>query len=184
MAMKEKSKAPILEKLLLETGQRNTHALEELYDAMHGPVYALALSYLKNAEDAGDVTQDTFLRVWENADRYEPRGKPGAWILTIARNLALMKLREQSRQGELSPEEWEAIPDRKPEVTAEDRVVLQDALSILGDEERRVVLLYAATGLKHREIAGLLGLPLSTVLSKYRRALRKLKAYLEKEGAA
>ena len=60
-------------------------------------MYGLALSYLKNQHDAEDVTQDAFVRAWENAHQYRPQGTPLAWLLTIARNLALMKLRERGR---------------------------------------------------------------------------------------
>ena len=60
--------------------------------------------------------------------------------------------------------------------------MLAAALKTLGDEERKVVLLHAVSGLKHREIAQDLGLPLSTVLSRYNRALKKLKRYLTEEG--
>ena len=63
-----------------------------------------------------------------------------------------------------------------------DRLVLEAALKALGEEERQVVLLHAASGLKHREIARDLGLPLSTVLSRYSRALKKLQRYLTEEG--
>ena len=61
--------------------------------------------------------------------------------------------------------------------------VLQHVLSRLGEEERRIVLLHAVTGLKHREIAALLELPLPTVLSKYHRAIRKMRADLEGDNA-
>ena len=54
-------------------------------------------------------------------------------------------------------------------------MTLEALLSALGDEERQIVTLHALTGLKHREIAELLGLPLATVLSKYSRALKKLQ---------
>ena len=64
-------------------------------------------------------------------------------------------------------------------ISVEDRQVLDAALTALADDERQIVLLHAVTGWKHREIAGLLELPLSTVLSKYRRALLKLKTKLE-----
>ena len=60
---------------------------------------------------------------------------------------------------------------------------MQQALAALGEEERRIILLHAVTGLKHREIAALLELPLSTVLSKYNRALKKMRAYLEGDDA-
>jgi RNA polymerase sigma-70 factor (ECF subfamily) len=66
-----------------------------------------------------------------------------------------------------------------PDISPEDRHLLQIAMAALTDEERRVVLLHAVTGLKHREIAALLELPLATVLSKYHRAIKKLKKQLE-----
>ncbi|MBR5472193.1 MAG: hypothetical protein IKU81_08835 [Oscillibacter sp.] len=69
------------------------------------------------------------------------------------------------------------------DVKPEDRQLLQTALAALSQTERQVVLLHAVTGLKHREIAEILELPLATVLSKYRRALRKLKEWMEGDDA-
>ena len=171
-----------LEALLLQIAAGEHSALEELYHRTRGAVYAMALSLLKNAHDAQDITQDTFVRVWEGAGQYRPQGSPMAWLLTVARNLARMKLRQGARQGELSDEEWDAIPADSPSVTPEDRDLLQSALAALEDQERQVVLLHAVTGLKHREIAQLLELPLATVLSKYHRALKKLKTKMSGEG--
>ena len=71
----------------------------------------------------------------------------------------------------------------QPDNSSEDRVVLEAALRLLTGEERRIVMLHAVAGLKHRETAELLELPLSTVLSKYRRALKKLKWGLEEKEA-
>ena len=65
----------------------------------------------------------------------------------------------------------------------DERILLQHALASLADGERRIVLLHAVTGLKHREIAALLELSLPTVLSKYHRALKKMRAYVEGDGA-
>ena len=158
-------------------------ALAELYAAARGAVYAMALSVLKNAEDASDVTQETFVKVWTSAGQYRPHGSPMAWLLTIARNLARMRLRQSSRLGELTQEEWDAIPAAAPAVTAEDRIVLQTALAALSDTERQIVLLHAASGLKHREIAALLDIPLPTVLSKYHRAMKKMRARMEGDEA-
>lgn len=59
--------------------------------------------------------------------------------------------------------------------------MLLDALAVLGEDERNIVLLHDAGNMKHREIAEYLGLPLSTVLSKYRRALKRLQKLLEGE---
>ena len=102
-----------------------------------------------------------------------------AWLLAIARNLALMKLRERARTQDLPPEDWASFAIDSHDVTTEDRTVLAAALSTLSDQERQIIMLHVTAGLKHREIAQLLELPLSTVLSKYRRALSKLKQKLE-----
>ena len=99
--------------------------------------------------------------------------------LTIARNLSLMRLRSRDKVVDLPQEDWSLLAAEGPEVTAEDRQVLSAALFALTDQERRVVLLHAVSGMKHREIAQLLELPLATVLSKYRRALKKLRDLLE-----
>lgn len=167
-----------LESLLLDMTRGDQEALAQLYHRTRTAVFGLALSYLKNRHDAEDVTQDTFVRAWENAPSYRPQGKPMAWLLTIARNLSLMKLREKDRTEGLPEEDW-ALPGPDDALTAEDRTVLSAAMSVLEDEEQRIVLLHAVTGLKHREIAESLSLPLSTVLSKYHRALKKLRRKLE-----
>lgn len=167
-----------LESLLLDMTRGDQEALAQLYHRTRAAVFGLALSYLKNRHDAEDVTQDTFVRAWENAPSYRPQGKPMAWLLTIARNLSLMKLREKDRTESLPEEDW-ALPGPDDALTTEDRTVLSAAMSVLEDEEQRIVLLHAVTGLKHREIAESLSLPLSTVLSKYHRALKKLRRKLE-----
>ena len=172
-----------LESLLLGVAAEDSHSLEELYHRTRTAVYGLVLSYLKHPQDAEDVTQDAFVRIWDTAASYRPQGKPMAWLLTVARNLALMRLRERGKTQELTDEEWSVLPARAPDVTTEDRHVLRAALSLLSEQERQVVMLHAVTGLKHREIAQLLELPLATVLSKYRRALKKLNLLLEGDDA-
>jgi len=171
----------MLEQLLERVALGDTKAFEVLYGKTRGAVYGLVLSILKSAQDAQDVTQDTFVKIWEAAGSYRSQGSPMAWVLTIARNLAKTRLRQSARFGELTEAEWEAIPAGAPAVTAEDRAVLQEALAILGDTERQIVLLHASSGLKHREIAALLEMPLPTVLSKYHRALKKMRIQLEGE---
>lgn len=129
-----------LTELLAAIAAGQQDALAQLYHLTRTAVYGLSLSYLKNTHDAQDITQDVFVHVWDHAPQYRPTGSPMGWLLTVCRNLCLMRL-------------------------------------------RRIVLLHAVTGLKHREIAALLELPLPTVLSKYHRAIRKMRADLEGDNA-
>lgn len=169
-----------LDRLLLRVGQGDREAFARLYGLTRGAVYALALSLLRDAHEAQDVAQDVYVKVWESAPAYRSQGSPMAWLLTVARNLARSRLRQSGRQIELDEEAWNAIPAAVPDV--EERQFLRGALARLGTEEREIVLLHAVTGLKHREIAQLLELPLSTVLSKYHRGLKKLKALMKGES--
>ena len=117
-----------LESLLLDMTRGDQEALAQLYHRTRTAVFGLTLSYLKNRHDAEDVTQDTFVRAWENAPSYRPQGKPMAWLLTIARNLSLMKLREKDRTESLPEEDW-ALPGPDDALTTEDRTVLSAAMS-------------------------------------------------------
>lgn len=153
-------------------------ALERLYHATRDAVFGFALSILKNPHDAEDVLQDTYVTLWRAAGTYESRGKPMAWILTVTRSLCLQRLRQQQRQADLPPEEWEPWLQAKEGLAAEDAIVLRECLAQLGDRERQIVVLHAVAGLKHREIAALLDIPLSTALSHYHRGLKKLRKHL------
>ena len=172
-----------LRQLLLRVAGGDRDALAELYQRTRTAVYGLALSYLKNAQDAQDLTQDVYVQVWDCAAQYRPTGSPMGWLLTVCRSLCLMRLRREERHAALGEEEWDAIPAQECGLDADERALLQGALARLADEERRVVLLHAVTGMKHREIAALLALPLPTVLSKYHRALKKMRSLLEGDDA-
>ena len=172
-----------LQALLCRIAAGEREALAELYRRTRTAVYGLALSYLKNAHTAQDLTQDVYVQVWDRAEQYRLTGSPMGWLLAVCRNLCLTRLRREERHAALSEEEWDAIPARECGLDADERALLQGALASLTDEERRIVLLHAVTGLKHREIAALLELPLPTVLSKYHRALKKMRIFLEGDDA-
>lgn len=169
-----------LDEVLKRLAKGDKTALEELYHETKAAIYGFSLSITKNPADSEDVLQETYLKIWANADRYIAKGTPMSWILMIAKNLSLMKLREKKRHQDLEPEEWDMefhIPDSAG--NTEDRHLLEAALNLLTLEEREIILLHAVSGLKHREIAELLDMALATVLSKYHRALKKLRKYIE-----
>lgn len=180
---KEKTKHmdAVYEELIEKVGKDDSQAFEELYHATDRAVYGFALSILKNRQDAEDIMQDTYLKIRASAHLYQKRGRPMAWILTITKNLALMQLRVQSRLSETPPEEARMGEEDKTDQSL-DRLILKTALENLKQEERQIVTLHAA-GIKNREIAQVLGIPLGTVLSKRARALKKLKQHIQsREG--
>lgn len=168
-----------LEELLRQIALGSQQAFEELYRATDSAIYGYALSLMRNHHEAQDIMMDTYLKIRCAAHLYMPMGKPMAWILTITKNIARTKLRSAGRQIPLDDlEETTPSFDRD----SEEAVALEQAMKVLGDQARQILILHAVTGLKHREIAEMLGMPLATVLSKYARSLKKLKKALEEDN--
>lgn len=169
-----------LEQLLAQIALGSQSAFEMLYRATDSAIYGYALSLTKNHHEAQDVMMDTYLKIRCAAHLYVPQGKPMAWILTITKNLAFTRLRAAGRQIPTEEIEESSPPfDRD----TEEAIALEQAMQVLGEQERQILVLHAVTGLKHREIAEITGLPLATVLSKYARSLKKLRKVLLDESA-
>ena len=100
-------------------------------------------------------------------------------MYTIARNLAYMRLREAKKTSFTDIEQLDLVAEFSHISNLEDCMVLQTAFTILSQEERTIVLLHASQGMKHREIGMILHMALPTVLSKYRRAIKKLQVALK-----
>ncbi len=174
------TKSEHLEKHISDVAKGNTDAIGHIYDSTSASVFAYALSILKNRHDAEDILHECYISIWNSAVNYTPEGKPMAWIMTIARNLCYMRLRRHKTNSFLPIEDAVNVLDDNEEATLEDKIVLKECLLSLSDEEREIVLLHAVSGFRHREIAEMLELPLPTVLSKYSRALHKLKREITK----
>lgn len=170
-----------LDSYLSGIAARDSQALADLYDCTSVSVYAFALSIVKNSHDAEDVLHDCYLHIYSAAPGYCSCGKPMAWILTITRNLCLLKLRDRQKLSHIPQEDWEPYPEACEHISPEDRLVLAECMNRLSETERQIVILHAVAGFRHREIAEVLDIPLATVLSKYSRAIKKLKKYIGKE---
>lgn len=179
----KRRKIEIDENLFEKIGRQDYDALGELYELTERAVYSYVFSILKNADDTKDVVQETYMKICAAAHLYQARGKPLAWIFTIARNLSMSFLRK--KRNMVSSEEMHIDDDVNYSYITDptDKMVLHGALYILNENERQVILLHLVSGMKHQEIARSIGIPISTVLSRYHRGLKKLKKYLtEQEG--
>ncbi len=164
-----------LDKLIEKAAQGDISALEGIYVETKESVYSYALSILKDPAEAEDVLHDCYIRIFKGASGYSSQGKPLAWIFTITRNLCLKVLKDSKNRVDLTDEEWASKLEGFTGLTTEERTVLKDCLSKLTEEEQQVITMHALTGYKHREIAEALGVPLSTILSRYNRAIAKLQ---------
>ena len=175
----KKNSVEIDEGLFEKIASGDMDAFATLYHLTDKAIFGFALSILKNKYDAEDVMQDTYLKVKKYAGFYQKQGKPMAWILTITKNLSLSKLKHVSNSHLDVAEQFGLAAEGDDYEKLENLMVLETLLSKLNDEERKVVVLHAQTGLKHKEIAELLDMSLSTVLSKYARAIKKMSKSLK-----
>jgi RNA polymerase sigma-70 factor (ECF subfamily) len=178
------------------------HALARLYDRHSDAVYASAMQTSRDEWIAAEVVQETFLTLWDNADRFDPaRGELRSWLMTIARNRTIDRLRAAGRHdraasfsafgrsGETDQPigEWLAdagdliaagAAEPLPEVAVTDRetrIAIEAAIADLDPVEQQVIVLAYDDGLTQSEIAASLGWPIGTVKTRTRRALRHLR---------
>jgi RNA polymerase sigma-70 factor (ECF subfamily) len=161
-------------------------ALAALYDESSHLVHTMALRILKNPADAEEVTLDVYMRVWNGAQSYrDERGTVGAWLVTLARNKAIDRLRSRgsrTRLEEPMPDHTELRssgldPEQEAQTTrSEQRVV--NAMQSLPHEQREVLELAIFSGLTHSELALRLNQPLGTVKTRIRQGMMKLRVSL------
>jgi RNA polymerase sigma-70 factor (ECF subfamily) len=163
-----------LDDYILGIADGNTKYLEKLYGATKAYVFGYAFSILKNINDSEDVMQDVFLNIYKNAQFYSSKNKPMAWIITITRNLCLEKIRRKNKLAFDDISTVEHLLSKKD--VSYDKVLLKTILEELSDEERQIVVLNSLCGFTFLEISRMLELKLSTVLSKYNRAIKKVRS--------
>lgn len=173
------------EALIAQMSGGDVAAMGDLYQSIGTDIYAYALSRTASKPDAEEITHDTFLQIWKYAKQYKAMGKPLAWIFTIEMNLIRRQYKERQRLIPLC-DSIETEPDGSDaSQSVIDSEFLREIMRVLKEDEREIISLHIVSGLKHREIAKLLEKPLSTVLSKYNRAIKKLQVQIrEKEGVA
>ena len=163
------------DKALRRLAEGDGEALAVLHEHLGRRVYLLALSILRDPHAAEDILQDTWLRLAEGGARgYTPDTNPEAFVLTVARNLALTGLTRRARE---MPSE--IAEDAEPHLSTPDGDPMSalPVLDTLDTEERQIVLLRLEYGMKHRDIAALLGISTAACEKKYSRAAAKMRAY-------
>ena len=160
-------------------------SLEVLIKRYLGPIYGFVFRFVGNREDAEEIAQEVFVKVWRNVKKFNQSKSFKTWIFSIAKNTAVDFLRKRRVQV-FSETEIETVVDPAPlpqELLekAETAKLLESALNKLGLEYRTVLYLYYNDHFNFREIAEILDEPLNTIKSRHRRALRMLRKLLEKK---
>lgn len=164
------------ESIILRIAGGDKSALSMLYLNTKNAVYCFALSILRNKETAQDVMQDTYIQVWNSAKNYKPTKKnPMPWILGVTKFLAYAELRKQQHMSDYNDSLLETEDSKDCFYDCENKLITNALLTKLKSDERQIVILHIMAGLKHREIAKLLDTPISTVINKYNRSLKKLE---------
>jgi RNA polymerase sigma-70 factor (ECF subfamily) len=160
-------------------------ALASLYDATSRTVYGLLLRVLSDPSSAEEVLLDVYAQVWRQAASYAPeRGRPMAWLTTIARSRAIDRLRRARNDQQRSVPLDEAARAAGGESVEEGvragevRAVVRAALDALAPEQRDVIELAYYGGMSHSEIAAARGLPLGTVKTRTRLGMMRLREML------
>ena len=159
-----------LQKRLVAVRGGDKAAFEALYEEMKRPLFTLILRITRDKALAEDILQELFLKLYLSPP--EPSVNPGAYLCRMARNLAIDALRKQKPQAD-----WE-----QAEATLccymDDNIDVEDAMAALPLRERQIVTLHINGGLKFREIAAMLEIPLGTALWAYQKALDQLRITL------
>ena len=175
--------------LLARIADRETQALDELHRLMADRLFGLILKVLKNRQEAEDALQESFLKIWKSAGRYEGNlGSPLGWIMTVSRNTAYDRYRKRVRQAEQLDTLQDDMKERanlsQPEA-ADDRLLglerkqtIREALSNLGSEQREAIELAFFSGHTQQEVSEKLGVPLGTIKARIRRGMQSLKPHL------
>ena len=163
--------------------RRDPSAVRALYREYGRLVYAVAYRVLGRHEPAEEAVQQTFVRAWQAADRFDVERDPGPWLATIAKRVAIDLYRHEARRP-TSPlahvdDGDRAVVTLPPEPDTLDAVWhVRRALDELPHDEATIVQLQYLGGMTHAEISAKLGIALGTVKSRSHRAHRKLAATL------
>lgn len=170
-------------------------AFGELLDKYKASVYSICCRMVRNRTDAEDLAQEVFIRTFSVLDRYDPSYPFSSWLFRITSNLCIDFLRREKgsmisldqpvegSEGDMQRQLPSNVvkPDREME-TREMMAALEEAISILPEHYRIIVILRHQEQMSYEEIAEDLGIPLGTVKARIHRARNMIKSYFRRSG--
>ncbi|MCH2448899.1 MAG: sigma-70 family RNA polymerase sigma factor [Gracilimonas sp.] len=179
--------------LMARIKTRDTSALSELYDNYNGLLFGLILSILKKREEAEDLLQEVFIKIWQNAEKFDlERGTVYTWVVTLTRNRSIDRLRskvykEQKKQSTSLDDEDVFHPLYSEESDPLENTILKErakkvhqALDQISEKQKKVLQVAYFSGMSQSEISEEFDIPLGTVKTRMRDGMIKLKELLTK----
>ncbi|MFL9837394.1 sigma-70 family RNA polymerase sigma factor [Flavobacterium sp. ST-75] len=172
------------EELLEQIYKKDSKAFTLLYDMYSKSLFGVIYNLLKDKEESEDVLQDVFVKIWKNIDSYnESKGRFFTWILNIARNAAIDKLRSKGHNNSLknlSVDNFVNILDHNTSVTNKiDAIGIREFVKKLKPVCVRIIDLLFFRGYTQQEASEELAIPLGTVKTQNRNCIRDLRTILE-----
>ena len=177
--------------LLKRMAARDDAAVAEFYDRHSRLAFAIIRRMLQSPSDAEEVLQETFVRVWSRAETYDPRlGSPAAWVVRIARNRAIDRLRGRRARADVNapvPVATETARAETPSPGTRDTMIqntdaalaVRGAVAALPAPQRTLIEAAFFEGYTHQELSTRFGVPLGTVKTRIRNGLVSLRVRLE-----
>jgi RNA polymerase sigma-70 factor (ECF subfamily) len=169
-----------IEALIAQVALGNQAAFSRLFDATSGKLLAVCLRVLNERAAAEDAMQEVFIKVWKNADRYQVTGhSPMTWLITIARNTAVDKLRARKVDRDIADfSERIAAPGLSPEqsaVAASESKQIMRCLDELEKDRRDAITGAYLRGMSYQDLSDQFDVPLNTMRTWLRRGLAALR---------
>lgn len=163
--------------------EKNEKAFSYLYDNYSGALYGIIHAIITDSETANDVLQEVFVNIWKRIDSYDPsKGRLFTWMLNVARNAAIDKLRSKSFKDGLKNQPLSENVDMSGTAfvnPAVNDIGLKKVISTLREEQRVLIDLSYFQGFTHEEIAKAMNMPLGTVKTRIRTALLQLRTLIK-----
>jgi len=172
------------EELLEQIYKKDGKAFSSLYDMYSKSLYGVIFNLLKNKEEAEDVLQEVFVKIWKNIDSYnDTKGRFFTWILNISRNAAIDRLRSKDHTKNLknlSVDNFVHILDHNATVVNKiDAIGIREFITKLKPTCVRIIELLFFKGYTQQEASDELAMPLGTVKTQNRNCIKDLRTILE-----
>lgn len=171
---------------ILKISKGDKNALKYIYEDFNYVVYTLALSILHNTYDAENVSQEVFIKIWQNAANFQLDKNPKAWIIKITKNLAIDYIRKNSHSVVTDITDCSSVNlllnNEAPVEQVLSKIGTEQLLSILPDLNRQIFIMHIMGELTYREISNLLKIPFGEVIWNYKSSVKMLKVQFEKNN--